>query len=77
MLVVDFYQLPLLNARPIYAASQDFEHPTSYVMKDLWELFKSVELDEAMCQNEDTFFIDVLNKICLGDVDAQIKICES
>ena len=36
MLVVGgIYQLPPVNARAIYAASLDFEYPTSYVMKDL------------------------------------------
>ena len=39
MLVVgDLYQLFPVNARPICAASIELEYPTSYVMKDLWEL---------------------------------------
>ena len=79
MLVVgDLYQLPQVNARPVYAASLDFEHPASYVMKDLWQLFKFVELDKVMCQKEDKFFIDVLNKIRVGDVDSNIvKVLKS
>ena len=79
MLVVgDLYQLPPVNARPIYAASLDFEHPTSYVMKDLWELFKIVELDEVMREKEDKFFKDVLKKICVGDFDNNIvKVLKS
>ena len=73
MLVVgDLYQLPPVNARPICAASLDFEHPTSYAIKYLWEMFKFVELDEVMRQREDKFFVDVLNKIRVGDVDSNI-----
>ena len=73
MLVVgDLYQLPPVNARPICAASLDFEHPTSYAIKYLWEMFKFVELDEVMRQKEDKFFVDVLNKIRVGDVDSNI-----
>ena len=67
-----------MNARPIYVASLDFEHPASYVMKDLRELFKIVELDEVMRQKEDKFFIDVLNKIRVADVDSNIvKVLKS
>ena len=73
MLVVgDLYQLPQVNARPVYAASLDFEHPTSYAIKYLWEMFKFVKLDEVMRQKEDKFFVDVLNKIRVGDVDSNI-----
>ena len=35
LVVGGIYQLPPVNARAIYAASLDFEYPTSYVMKDL------------------------------------------
>ena len=73
MLVVgDLYQLPPVNARPICAALLDFEHPTSYAIKYLWEMFKFVKLDEVMRQKEDKFFVDVLNKIRVGDVDSNI-----
>ena len=69
--VGDLYQLPPVNAKPIYAASLDFEHPASYFMKYLWELFKIVELDEVIRQKEDNFFIDVLSKIRVGDVKSR------
>ena len=76
--VRDLYQLPPVNTKPIYAASLDFEHPASYVMKYLWELFKIVELDEVMRQKEDNFFIDVLSKIRVGDVKSNIaKVLKS
>ena len=67
-----------MNARPIYTTSLDFEHPTSYVMKDLLELFKIVELDEVMHQKEDKCFIDVLKKILVVDVNSNIvKVLKS
>ena len=78
LFVGDLYQLPPVNSRPIYAALIDFEHPTSYVMKDLWERFNIVELDEVIRQKEGKFFIDALNKIHVGDVDSNIvKVLKS
>ena len=78
LFVGDLYQSPPVNARPIYAALIDFEHPTSYVMKDLWERFNIVELDEVIGQKEGKFFIDALNKIHVGDVDSNIvKVLKS
>ena len=65
-----------MNVRPIYTTSLDFEHPTSYVMKDLLELFKIVELDEVMHQKEDKCFIDVLKKILVVDVNI-VKVLKS
>ena len=64
----NLYQLAPVNAGPIYAASLDFEHPTSYIMKDFWG--KYLRLLSWMRQREDKFFIDVLNKIHVGG-----KIC--
>ena len=65
-----------MNARPIYTTSLDFDYPTSYVMKDLLELFKIVELDEVMHQKEDKCFIDVLKKILVVDVNI-VKVLKS
>ena len=67
-----------MNARPIYTTSLDFDYPTSYVMKDLLELFKIVELDEVMRQKEDKCFIGVLKKILVVDVNSNIvKVLKS
>ena len=72
------YQLPPVNARPVYAALLDFEHPTIYVIEDLQELFKVAELNKVMRQKEDKFFIDVLNKIRVGNVNVDIvKVLKS
>ena len=60
MLVVDLYQLLPVNARQICTFSLEFEHLTSYIVKNFSELFKAVELD-------------VLNKAQVGDLDSNRK----
>ena len=61
--VGDFFQLPPLGRRPVYANYknnwQNFE--------SLWKLFKIFELTEVMRQRGDSEFIDFLNNVRTGD----------
>ena len=61
----DLYQLPLVNAMPVYASSNSGE-PENYVADELSKISEVVELTEAMRQEGDTSFIDLLTKFELG-----------
>ena len=56
----------------MYAVLFDQEYPTSYIMKDPWDLFNIIELKEVVRHKEDKLFIDVLKKLLDGDVHSNI-----
>ena len=64
----DLYQLPSVNAKPVYAYTFDFTQTMDYLSTDLWRLSKLVELTQVMRQT-DKDFIGMLNKIQKGLVD--------
>ena len=68
LVVGDLYQLPPVNAMPVYASSNSGE-PESYVADELWKMFRLVELAEIMHQKGDTSFIHLLNQIRVGHID--------
>ena len=61
----DFYQLPPIQQRTIYAEYKD----AWLNLSPLWQLFEMAELHEIMRQRGDSVLIDLLNKIRLGNVD--------
>ena len=63
--VGDFYQLPPVQQRSVYAEYRD----TWQNMVHLWRLFKLAELHEVMRQRGDSDLIDLLNKVCTGTVE--------
>ncbi len=70
--VGDFYQLPPIRATPLC-------YPRYEVLKDLWHLFKMVELTEIMRQRDDVIFAEMLNRLRtrkaddpISDVDKQL-----
>ena len=60
----DFYQLPPINARPVYG---EYKDPLLNIAP-LWRLFKMGELTEVMRQKGDTVFIDLLNAVRVGKI---------
>ena len=60
----DFYQLPPIQQKPIYA---DFNDPILNIAH-CWRYFKIAELTEVMRQRGDQTFIDLLNNIRVGEV---------
>ena len=68
LVVGDLYQLPPVNAMPVYASSNSAE-PKSYVAYELWKMFRLVELMEVMRHKGDTSFIYLLNQIRVGNID--------
>ena len=65
----DLYQLPPINQRPIYS---EYKDPLLNILP-LWRLFKIAELNEVMRQKGDTVFIDLLNKVRVGNIDAEVE----
>ena len=65
----DLYQLPPINQRPIYSDYKD----TLLNISPLWCLFRIAELTEVMRQKGDPVFIDLLNKVHIGNVDADVQ----
>ena len=61
----DFYQLPQIQQRTIYAEYKD----AWLNLSPLWQLFEMAELHEIIRQRGDSVLIDLLNKIRLGNVD--------
>lgn len=69
----DFIQLASVRGKPIYALIDDHERIEGFLSLDLWNVFKFVELTEIMRQTRDTEFIELLNKIRLGNGMNQYK----
>ena len=67
----DLYQLPPVKGRPIFSVSDDSIQ--SLISYDLWRLFQLAELDEIMRQKDDFEFIELLNKIRVGNVDGIVE----
>ena len=67
IVVGDFYQLPPVQQRTVYADYKD----TWQNLAHLWKLFKIAELDEVMRQRGDAQLIDLLNKVRTASLDEQ------
>ena len=61
----DFYQLPPIQQRTIYAEYKD----VWLNLSPLWRLFRIAELHEVMRQKGDNVFIDLLNKVRVADIN--------
>ena len=71
--VGDFHQLHPIRAMLVYASSLDGDYPESYIANDLWRLFNFAELTEIIQQRGDKHFIDILNKLRVGNVIVKLK----
>ena len=71
--VGDFHQLHPIRAMLVYASSLDGDYPGSYIANDLWRLFNFAELTEIIQQRGDKHFIDILNKLRVGNVDSEVE----
>ena len=54
MLCEDLYQLPPVNAKPIFNFNVT-ETVEGFISMDLWHKFKLAELDQVMQQDDDMF----------------------
>ena len=69
MVFGDFYQLPPIQQRTIYAEYKD----TWLNLSNLWGLFEIAELVEVMRQRGDATLINSLNKVRTSDIDIEDK----
>ena len=58
---------------PVYSNGLDEDHLESYIANDLWRLFSFAELIEVMWQSGDKNFIDILNKVRVGNLDSEVE----
>ena len=69
VVVGDFYQLPPVKAKPIFAPYKNdlfnISHP--------WEQFRMIELIKIMRQQGDHSFTEILNRIRLGRLTKEDK----
>ena len=75
-LVADLLQLPPVMGKPVYVNVDDCDSLERHLALNLWHMFQFAELTEIMRQREDAKFIDLLNKIRVGNVDVQKQIRE-
>ena len=73
LVVGDFHQLPPVRAIPAYVSSLDEDYPEIYIANDLWRLFSFAELTEVMQQKGDKNFIDILNKVHVGNIYSEVE----
>ena len=60
-----FFQLPPVRGNPVYSS---YKNNLSN-FDSLWKLFKTFELTEFMQHQEDSQLINLLNNVCIADVN--------
>ena len=73
VLVADLLQLPPVMGKPVYATANGCDSLERYLSLNLWRMLQFAELTEVMRQRGDTKFIDLLNKIRVGNIDENVK----
>ena len=73
LLVADLLQLPPVMGKPVYATVDSCDSLQRHLALNLWRMFQFAELTEVMKQRGDTKFIDLLNKIRVGNVDEDVQ----
>ena len=59
--------------KPVYAVVDSCDSLERHVTLNLWHMFQFAELIEVVRQRSDTKFIDLLNKIRVGNVDEDVQ----
>ena len=73
LLCGDLYQLPPVRAKPIFLFDDSETLIQGVISMDLWRNFKIAELTEIMRQKDDLIFINLLNKVRVGNVDENVE----
>ena len=71
MVCGDLYQLPPVNAKPVFTFNVT-ETMEGFISMDLWNKFKLAERDQVMRQGDD-MFVNLLNKIRKGEIDQDVE----
>ena len=73
VLLGDFLLLPPVRGKPIYACVDEIEKTDRLLSWNLWHMFQFAELTEVMRQKGDAEFINLLNKIRIGDTHPDVQ----
>ena len=73
VLLGDFQQLPLVRGKPIYACVDEIDKIDRLLSLNFWHMFQFAELEEVTRQKCDAEFINLLNKIRIGDIDEDVQ----
>ena len=73
VLLGDFLRLPPVRGKPIYACVDEHDKIERFLSLNLWHMFQFAELTEVMRQKCDAEYINLLNKIRIGDIDADVQ----
>ena len=76
VLVADLLQLPPVMGKPVYVTVDGCDSLERSLALNLWHMFQFAELIEVMRQRGDAKFINLLNKIRVGNIDVQKHIRE-
>jgi ATP-dependent DNA helicase PIF1 len=74
----DLFQLRPPKARYVFEEAKNREHSLVYRLRNLWETFKLVNLEENHRQGEDKNYADLLNRVRVGEfTDEDIETLSS
>ena len=73
VLVADLLQLPPVMGKPVYVTADGCDSLEKHLALNLWRMFQFAELTEVMRQRGDVKFIDLLNKIRVGNIDEGVQ----
>ena len=71
----DLFQLEPVKGRYVFEKPSDKEHAMAFELRDLWQMFTVVILEENHRQGEDKSYADLLNRVRVGQLtDEDIKV---
>ena len=63
----DLYQLQPVKGRYVFEKPKNKHHAISYELRNLWQMFEVVNLEENHRQGEDKEYADLLNRVRVGE----------
>ena len=73
LLVANLLQLPSVMGKPVYATVDSCDSLEGHLALNLWRMLQFAELTEVMRQRGGTKFIDLINKIRVGNLDKDFQ----
>ena len=73
ILVGDLLHLSPVMGKPVYVTVDGCDSLERLLALNLWHMFQFAELIEVMRQRGDAKFIDLLNKIRVGNIDEDVQ----
>ena len=74
----DLFQLQPIKAKYVFEEPTDMEHSMAYKLRNLWQMFTVVNLEENHRQGEDKEYANLLNRVRTAkQTDDDIKLLET